>query len=71
MNKDFIFYKGKYYTKDNIKNINYYNEWLNKNLEETRDRFDIFLKKQTKNTRLDILLYIFIGITGIKIGTLL
>ncbi len=55
MNK-FIFYKGKYYTKQSIDDILYHNNYL---------------KNEKDNINLECLLVFIIGLIGIKIGTLL
>ena len=74
----FIFYKGKYYTKQDIKNIlscNYFYKRIadisNKNHESTLDIFNCYLDEEKSRLSFDILLIILVGVIGIKIGTLL
>ena len=79
---NFIFYKGKYYTKDMIKSLHYCNEF-NYNIAiqsvsqhgKTIERFRTYVKKNMVNVKHDIFLYALlislIFTIGIKIGTLL
>lgn len=77
MNK-FIFYKGKYYTKDTIQNLHDMCEYSIELAEQKHElylgvckEFVRYLDKNKLNLRLEFLIAIFIVSISIKIGTMI